>query len=29
MEIGESLFDISYLILVIALGVRLVLEDRK
>ena len=29
MEIFESLFDIAYLGLVIALGIRLVLEDRK
>lgn len=29
MKIGESLFDISYLILAIALGINLVLEDRK
>ena len=29
MKIAESLFDISYLVIVIALGIRLVLEDSK
>lgn len=29
MEIFESLFDVAYLVMVVALGVRLLLEDAK
>ena len=29
MELFESLFDVAYLVMVIALGVRLLIEDTK
>lgn len=29
MQIGESLFDIGYLAIVIAIGIRLLLENSK